>query len=268
MKHLRSAAVLLAATLLAASCSSDGGSGPLFGTDASGSPVTTVPTETTTTAPAAPAAPLPIREGLGTFDHYVWTIEVATTGPTAGESSVTTEEWTFNRDPESRISRTRSVTVDPESPEPEESVTELYQVEGEACQWDGESWTHTVSTSQEQEVLDALQRLADVVIVPESPIVIGEETVAGITATHYRFSVSGFGAESGALVTANQVDYWLSAMGVVLRYEMNLESRSGPSDDPSATVYGVRVTAELLSADVPIPVELSPDCLALPPEDA
>ena len=98
-------------------------------------------------------------------------------------------------------------------------------------------------------------------------MVIAAESVAGIPATHYQFSVSGFGAESGALVTANQMDYWLAdGSGVVLRYEMVIESRSGPTTDPAAEVYRIEGSAELLSANVFVPVELSPDCLAIPPE--
>ena len=68
-------------------------------------------------------------------------------------------------------------------------------------------------------------------------------------ATHYRFSVSGFGADSGALVTANQIDYWLAdGTGVVLKYEMVIESRSGPTTDSTAEVYRMEGSAELLSA--------------------
>jgi hypothetical protein len=261
----------IALVLVLAACSSDGGSGPLFSTDPSGNTVTTTDSSGNGDSGGLldPAEPLPIREGLGTFDNYVWSIQMDTTGPTAGESSTTIEEWTFNRDPESRISRTRSITRGPEiEGGEEESLTEVYEVDGETCQWDGESWTHTVSTDQEQEVLEAVQRLADIVIVPDNPVVVGPESVAGIPATHYRFTVSGFGSESGALVTANQVDYWLSESGVVLRYMMVLESWSGPSDDPNSTVYRVDVRAELTSANVFVPVELAAECVALPPEDA
>ncbi len=266
MSHPRLLTIGFAVVLLA-SCSSDGGSDPLFDTDASGSTVTTEPAGTTTTTSPAPLGPLPIQEGLGTFDNYVWHMAMNTTGPTAGETSGTIAEWTFNRVPKSRFTRMTTTATGPDIEGVEESTTEMYAVDGETCQWDGDAWTHTVSTDQEQEVLDAVQRLFDIAIVPEGPVVVGSEAIAGIPATHYRFTVAGFGAESGALVTANQVDYWLAdGTGVVLKYTAVLESWSGPTEDPTSTVYRVEATAELISANVPMPVELSPDCLALPPE--
>jgi hypothetical protein len=265
MIHGRLPITIVGAAVMLASCASDGGAGPLFGTDASGSTVTTTATGDTL-APTA-LEPLPIQEGLGTFDNYVWHMAVTTVGPTAGESSGNIVEWTFNRDPKSRISRLTTTATGPDIEGVDESTTERYTVEGETCQWDGETWTHTVTTDQQQEVLDAVQRLFDIAIVPESPANVGSEAIAGIPATHYRFSVSGFGAESGALVTANQVDYWLADdTGAVLKYTAVLESWSGPTDDPASTVYRVEATAELISANVFVPVELSPDCLAVPPE--
>lgn len=267
MGSLHRSMVLAAAMLLVTACGSDEGTGPLFGTDASGGTITTGSADDTTTTTAAPRGPLPIQEGLGTFDNYVWRMSVATMGPTVTETSGNAVEWTFNRDPESRISRMTTTATGPDIEGVEETTTELYAVGGETCQWDGEAWTHTVATDQEQEVLDALQLLFDIAIVPENPIVIGSESIAGITATHYRFVVAGFGAESGALVTANQVDYWLADdTGAVLKYAAVLESWSGPTDDPASTVYRLDATAELISANVFVPVELSPDCLAVPPE--
>lgn len=266
MRPLR-LSMIVAATLLLAACGSEGGE-PLFGTDAPGDTVTTTgdggsPATTT----AGPRGPLPIQEGLGTFDNYVWRMAVNTLGPTATETSGNVVEWTFNRDPESRISRMTTTATGPDIEGVQESTTEFYAVGNETCQWDGEAWTHTVSTDQQQEVLDALQRLFDIAIVPENPIVIGSEPIAGIPATHYRFAVAGFGSESGALVTANQVDYWLADdTGAVVKYAAVLESWSGPTDDPASTVYRLEASAELISANVFVPVELSADCLAIPAE--
>lgn len=269
---------LAGAVMLLAACSSEGGT-PLFGSQPDGG--TTVPgsndsTGGTTantggtlpggggdTIDAVRSRPLPLREGLGTFDNYEWHMEMATVGPTAEETSTIVTDWVFNRDPESRISRTTSTETGPDIDGAETSITELYQVEGETCQWDGESWSRTTSTDQQQEVLDVAQRLFDVTIVPDNPVEVGVETVAGIPATHWRFAVSGFGSESGALVTANQMDYWVADNGVLLRYEMVIESRNGPTSDPNAEVYRVQASAILISANVPVPVTLSAECLAV-----
>jgi hypothetical protein len=65
------------------------------------------------------------------------------------------------------------------------------------------------------------------------------------------------------------MDYWLAdGTGVVVKYQMVIESRSGPTTDPAAEMYRIEASAELLSANGFVPVELSPDCLAIPPEDA
>ena len=52
---------------------------------------------TTVASTQADLEPLPIREGLGIFDNYIWHMEVNTVGPTAGETSSNTSDWTFNR---------------------------------------------------------------------------------------------------------------------------------------------------------------------------
>lgn len=286
-------AIAIGAALLLTSCSSDADGGSMFGTDASGSTITTTattssgqgttagftsttsgttdttsaPDTTTTSGAPVPAAPLPIREGLNTFDNYVWRMDFKTVGPTAEETSESTVEWAFNRDPTSRRTKTKTTATGPDIDGVEETISEIYVVDGETCQWDGESWTHTVATDQQQEALEAVQRLLDVVLVPEDPVFVEPDTVAGIPASHYRFVVSGFGAESGALVTANQVNYWLAdGTGVVLRYRMVLESRSGPTTDPNAEVYRVEASARLISANELVPIRLHPDCLAVPPE--
>jgi hypothetical protein len=281
MRHGNRPIMLVAFILALTACASDGGGAPLFGTDPSGSTITTsgsggVVSTTTIAATTAPTTtvpagldPLPLQEGLGTFDNYVWRMTNATVGPTAGETTSNTVEWTFNRDPESRISRMTNTATGPDIEGVETTSTEMYSVSGEVCQWDGEAWTHTLASDQQQEVLDVAQRLFDVVIVPEDPVMIGAETIAGVPATHYQFAVAGFGAESGALVTANQIDYWLAdGTGVVVKYMMVIESRSGPTTDPAAEVYRVETSAELVSANVFVPVELHPDCLAIPPESA
>lgn len=276
----RTATILLALTMVLASCGDDIDA-PLF---SSNPPQPTLPGDTSGTTSLGggdtpgttdgdggiggigelAATPLPIQEGLGTFDNYEWHMEISTMGPTAAETSITTTDWAFNRDPESRLSRTSMTQTGPDFEGAEESITELYQVGDESCQWDGESWTYEAATPQQREALEAMQRLFDVNVVPENPVAVGEEAVAGIDAVHYRFSVSGFGSESGALVTDNQVDYWIAkGTRVLLKYEIVLDSRSGPSDDPSAEVFRIEASAELRSANVPVAVTLSPDCLAL-----
>lgn len=212
---------------------------------------------------AAGSRPLPLREGLGTFNSYEWHMELSTVGPTADERLDVTTDWSHNNDPEANFSRTASTQTGPDFEAPETTTQEIYTVEGETCQFDGETWTYTGATDQQREVLDVAERLFDFTIVPENPVEVGQETVAGIPATHFRYSVAGFGAESGALVTANDMDYWVANdTGVLLKYSVIVESRSGPSSDPEAEVYRVEASAELRSADVFVAITLPEGCLA------
>lgn len=274
--------VLLGVVVLAiAACSSEGS--PIFGDDGGGGDTgpfgQTVPTtggDTGTTSadgggfdfgdlPTGGAdayRPLPVREGLGTFDNYEWHMELTTVGPTAAERMTVVTEWAHNAEPLSHYSVIETSQEGPDFEGVETSTTEIFRVENDTCQFDGESWTYTGATDQQAEVLELTQRLVDFTIVPESPVEVGQEVVAGIAATHWRYAVSGFGAESGALVTENQVDYWVSNdTGVLLKYAMVVESRSGPSDDPDAEVYRVETTMDLVSANQQVPITLPQGCL-------
>ena len=286
MKVRRRLVVLVGViVLLSTACSSDGAN-PLFSTspagDESGSPdpatgnddgfggAITAQTDEgdsgnggTSDGGTNSYRPLPLREGLGTFDNYEWHMEMTTVGPTAAEQLSVASDWSFNRDPQSNFSRTTSTQAGPDFDPPETTTQDLYAVEGDTCQFDGESWTYTGATDQQQEVLDIGQQLFDFTLVPENPVEVGQETIAGVPATHYSYTVAGFGADSGALVTANQMDYWVSLdTGVLVKYSMLVESRSGPTSDPDAEVYRVEASAELMSSNVPVPIELPAACLA------
>jgi len=279
--RLRRLVVLIGAfALLMSACSSEGGN-PIFGdtggaTTQPGSGGQTQPT----TAPggddngggfdfgdAASGSgeryrPLAIREGLGTFDNYEWHMELLTVGPTAAERTSVQTEWSHNAEPLAHYSSISTTQEGPDFDGAESSTTEIYRVENDTCQFDGEDWTYTGATDQQAEVLQVAQRLLDFTIVPENPIEVAQETVSGIAATHWRYSVSGFGSDSGALVTENQVDYWVANdTGVLLKYAMVVESRSGPSTDPEAEVYRVETSMDLVSANTFVPIDLPAGCL-------
>jgi hypothetical protein len=207
--------------------------------------------------------PVPVREGLGTLDNYEWHMELATVGPTTAERMSVVTEWSYNSEPLSHYSSITTTNEGPDYDGVESSTTEIYRVENDTCQFDGEDWTYTGATDQQREVLDVAQRLLDFTIVPENPVEVGQESVAGIPATHWRYSVAGFGADSGALVTANQVDYWVANdSGILLSYSMVIESRSGPTTDTEAEVYRVETSMNLTSANTFVPIDLPSDCLA------
>lgn len=271
MKTKTIAAFALAA-LVAAGCSGDG-AGPLLSasTTAPGNGSTTAPpgngattttSPTTTTLLAGVPRPLPIQEGLATFDTYVWRMEMHTVGPTAVDTSDTVIVLSADKPNDARLTETTQAESDAE--ETYESTTTITQVGNEMCTFDGEDYQYQEYTAQEREMIDLTTNLIDAQVIPGAEaVLVAEESVAGIPAAHYRYTLSGLGQDSGAVVVTNEVHYWISLeSSVLLRYDLRAETRSGPTDDPAAEVFRVEATAELLEANGPVAIVFPSLCVA------
>lgn len=284
------AMVLAVLTVVAGACSSDGnliGDVPTTGPTSSageatsttggtattgatgttsGDPTGTTAAPATTAAPPPPATrPAPIQEGLATFDSYRFRLRVATTG---GEEALdSTIDIAYDGAADARELVTTITQTGPDA-EGEPASQRTLTVGNESCSFDGESWSYEAVTDQQREFVEATRRLFDITIIPENPVLVGTEEVAGIPAAHYRFSLSGLGQDSGALVTANDVDYWVAeGTNALVKYLAVIETRDGPTTDPDAQLFRTEASAELLSADEPVAVELPAECLELrPPE--
>jgi hypothetical protein len=230
-----------------------------------GDPTGTTGAPATTAAPPPATRPAPIQEGLATFDSYRFRFRVATTG--GDEALDSTIEIAYDGAADARELVTTVAQTGPDA-EDEPATQRTLTVGNESCSFDGETWSYQAITDQQREFLEATRRLFDITIIPENPALVGTEEVAGIPAAHYRFTLSGLGQESGALVSANDVDYWVAeGTNVLVKYAAIIETRDGPTTDPDAQVFRTEASAELLSADQPIAVELPAECLALrPPE--
>ncbi|NQV05373.1 hypothetical protein HQ535_02400 [bacterium] len=308
MTKARYPALLLTIVLIAAACSGDGGTSPFGDsgtaattsttsgggsttggstatTSASGGESTTITTAattgttsagqtgaTTTTVVSVPSAggqprPLPIMEGLATFDSYEWVMRVITVGPTADEFTDLTTTLYADRDADVRRTVISSTQDGPDFDGPETSVQETWQDRG-VCSYDGFEYTFETVSAQQREILDAATSLFDIQVVPDSGTEVGPEMIAGIPATHYRYTISGLGKDSGALATENQVDYWMADdTGALLKYSVIAETRSGPTSDPTAEIYRVEAAAELTVANGPVDTTFPPECEALRPPD-
>ncbi|MBT5754548.1 MAG: hypothetical protein HOK58_00995 [Acidimicrobiaceae bacterium] len=54
---------------------------------------------------------------------------------------------------------------------------------------------------------------------------VGVETIAGVEAEHYTFTIEGLGAGSGARIDANDGDVWVAVDGgYVLCYDVNAQT--------------------------------------------
>ena len=271
--------IVLVFGLVVAACGDDAGN-PLDVTTTGGSPgttgttstggggttttggTTTVPEAPTTTAPAGPMLPVPIREGLASFDAYVFVTTIVSGGPGADETSETTIRSEYDRAADSRIVITDTLLTGPDYDEPETSRQRVRSIGNRTCTHDGDTWTYTEATAQEREILELAERQIDLVIVPESPVEVGREQVAGIPAIHYTFTPAGLGRESGAVTDVSVAEYWVSIDGnILLRYQMVAESRDGPRNDPETTIFTIEIRMELVDTIGPGEVSLPDACL-------
>ena len=236
------------------------------GSTTTSGPTTTEATTTTTTSTSAvqqPAArPVPLREGLASFDSFVFTFSTSTIGPTLDDSTTITALLEAN----SANDRRRTVidsTISTAEDGPSSTSMEVIQIGQRICTYDGDSWTFERVTAQQREFLDLGAGLVDFVFVTDDGVLVGPETVAGIPSRHYRYSLPGLGQDSGALVVSNQIDYWVSDDGnVLVKYDANIETRTGPSTDPETEVFGIQTSAEMMSANESVPIRFPDECPA------
>jgi len=267
--------IVLALSLVATACG-DGAGNPVTTTGTSGTTGTTstggggtsttagttVPETTTTTAPAGPRLPVPIREGLASFDAYVFIITVISAGPGDDERVDTTTRSEYDRATDSRIVVTDTFQSGPDFDPPEETRQRVRSLGNRTCTHDGDAWTYTEATAQEREILDLSERQVDLVVVPESPVEVGTGEIAGIPAIHYTFTPAGLNPESGALTDVSVAEYWVAVDGnVLLKYDLVAESRDGPRDDPGTMTFTIEIHMELIDTIGPGEVNLPAACL-------
>lgn len=164
---------------------------------------------------------------------------------------------------DARWTRVTMTQTGPDFDEPTETVSEVTQIGTESCTFDGETYTYEQMTAQQREILDVGLGLFDLQVIPGADAeLVGTEDVAGIQADHFRYTLPGLGQDSGALVVENDVHYWISVEGdVLVRYRMDVETRSGPTTDPDAEVFRLEVGAQLVWAnqtgDITFPAQCS-----------
>ncbi len=275
----------LAACLLVAGCSGGDGNSILStvpgasttlpsGTTVPGATTTTVVNGTTTTPDAgtttstAPVAilPVPLREGLASFDAYVFTFSVATSGPSADEYIESENRIEYDKASDSRliVSDTTQNSADTDGPE---TTSQKWRIVGNVtCTYDGSDWTYSEVSDQEREMSQLAQRLIDFVPVIENPVEVERGEVAGIPAIHYTFSPSGLGQSSGAITEVSTAEYWVSIDGaVLLSYHLVASSRNGPRGDAGTEIFTLEMKADLVDTVGPGEVTLPNKCLEQAP---
>jgi hypothetical protein len=166
--------------------------------------------------------PVGMRQGLASLNTFKLVMVTKTSGPTNQDQSETRVEMTGDNPNEAIMVYNRSSSSSAEYPEPDISESYQYTVGLESCEGFGEEWEYESSTPAEQELRDAMSGLFDMLVLGPGAEYVGVENVNGIESRHFSFRLAGIGAESGAVVNANQGDYWLAVDGRYLVRYMQL----------------------------------------------
>ena len=101
----------------------------------------------------------------------------------------------------------------------------------------------------------------DIVIPAGNAELVGTETVAGVEANHYTFTIEGLGADSGTQVQTNKGEMWVAVDGgYLLRYDVNADMRSAPSGTAEAEEYSITLHLALTSVNEPVDVQPPAGC--------
>lgn len=203
----------------------------------------------------------PILQGFASLDSYEWEVSAVTVGPTADDRSEVTGQGAS--DSAQHISYQKMTTTDTtaDDPEPSTSVTESWRSPESTCEFDGEEYTVDARNPFEVNLDGVLSGVFDIVIPAGNAELVGTETVAGVEAKHYTFTIEGLGADSGTQVEANEGELWVAVDGgYLLRYEVAADMRSAPTGSADAEEFSITLRLELTSVNEPVDVQQPAGC--------
>jgi hypothetical protein len=208
--------------------------------------------------------PVGFFEGLASLNSYRLKMRTLSTGPTAQDYMEIVTTTSYNQNGDQSYTKVESTRSSAEEPTKKTSVNEEYRLGQKYCQRspsDGETNSSVSNTtSMQQTMTDVLFGLFDMTIVTKDAKFAGAETVNGIPSNHFTFTVSGLGT-SGAEVTKSQGEYWVAQDGqYLLKYQVTMEIRSGPSGDANAQVSHIEIQTEVSDINTAITVQMPPDC--------
>jgi hypothetical protein len=215
------------------------------------------PTPTPTPTPI-PHRPVGLGEGLASLDTYHLVITTRSQSTDPGDRVETVMDLQQSHPQDAQVVKNISTTSSSESSTPESSESTSYQIGLETCSIsDGEVEFDTLDPL-EKEMASIFNRLMDMLAVVENPQYLGDETVNGIPAHHFSFSLGGLGSQSGAEATANLGEYWLAVDGQYLvKYAYLVELRTSPQD-----VNRQEYLLELKEANQPLTIAFPAECQA------
>jgi len=208
--------------------------------------------------------PVGLNKGLSSLNSYKYSLQIITNGPTSQDKNdmqfITS--YTSNGD----NTKTQNITVSSSADDPEESrsSTTNFRVGNITCTIDdtGESSAEVDEyTPATKEILNIVLNLSDSVINVENPVLVGVETVSGVSCNHYTFKVVGLGKTSGAEVTQSQGEYWSAVDGnYLVKYDVVLETRNAPEGSSNSEVLHSEIHFLLSDINAAFTIDLPSEC--------
>lgn len=219
--------------------------------------------------PATPGAvvssqPVPFQEGLASLNSYQLEIFIESTGPDQLAQSSNQITALHDANANANQIQMQSFSRGEDNPEGSESMSQRFLVGYDSCQFSDGEWSYEALTPLERELADFSLTLMDLRVPIENPVLIGPETINGITADHFTFRLTSLGQESGAQVQVADGEYWLAQDGrYLVKYVLTINMRTGPEGDPAAQAFNTTTRVELRNINQPIAIPLPPECEAL-----
>ena len=205
-----------------------------------------------------PAQPVSIAKGLASLKSYRTTISITTKGPDPLTSSTIVYETQRSQEQNARYTKMTSANVKKGVAEPNASANEDYRIGNDQCTKSSDTWSWTSMPPNEAEMMDLGMNVFDVTPMIDNPTFVADETVNNIPSKHYSFKVTGLGAKSGAVVTANQGDYWLAVNGQYLvKYSLVAETVM----DPQTSIIHMETLIDVTDINQPVNIAFPQACL-------
>lgn len=202
----------------------------------------------------------PILEGLASLDSYEWQVSASTVGPTAGDQTEMTGTGSSDSAQQLRYMKMTNTSVAADDTDgPSTSTTETWRAADSSCTFDGETYSTTTANPFESDLGTVLSGVFDIVIPKGNATLQGTETVAGIEAEHYTFTIEGLGAGSGAQVEANSGEVWVAKDGgYVLKYTVTAKMVDTAG---TGNQYSLMLTLEMKSVNQPVSIVMPDGCI-------
>lgn len=210
-----------------------------------------------------PSQPIGVRQGLASLDSYRLSIINVLNGPTPADKSRMEVNIESTEGGNRTHTVTKTISSSAEDPEEDTDRTRQFQVDNMTCILDEDGGPPEVEFSSPlaKELQDIGAEMLDLNPLIASPVLVGQEDLNGTPTYHYTFTIPGLGATSGAEVIQNQGEYWLAVDGQFLvKYNLVLEIRDGPTDDPQSEAMFSKFSYELTDINQPIEINLPEGC--------